>query len=383
MEIRMKIRNRITIICFLILIFGLSVCSLLKGDKDFSDNENRVLSQKPDFDIKAVLNGAYEEDYEEYLSDQFILRDQWIGLKTYTEMAMMKKEINGIYFGKDNYLIPAHTTEEYYTEQALDNYGDVKEFVERYQDIMDIKLLLVPSSQEILKEKLPAYVDTAGETQVISHIYSDIDKKNVVNVVDTLKNHSEEYIYYRTDHHWTTLGAYYAYVEYLNSIGISAQQQGDYQIEKAADDFYGTSAAKVNIRTMADTICLYRMSLTEPVWIRYNESEDIRDSMYDESALETRDKYSVFLGGNNALLEMRLNETNGNRLLIIKDSYAHSFIPFLANHFDEIDVVDLRYYRQSIEQLIRERDYTHVLILYSLSNLAADTSLYKLNLSSQ
>lgn len=379
-------KNRITIICFLILIFGLSALSLLKKDKYFSENENRVLSNKPEFELQAVLNGRFEEEYEDYISDQFVLRDWWIGIKTYSDLSMLKKDVNGVYFCQDNYLINVHNEEEYKSDSALENYRYVKDFVSKYKESINVKLMIIPTSQEILKDKLPPYADTAGEIQIISNIYNDMDSENVINVSDTLSSHSEEYIFYRTDHHWTTLGAYYAYVEYMNSIGKTADAISCYNIEKVTDKFYGTGSSKVNINTMADEIYLYKLKENIDVSIRYNETDEIKDTLYYEKALDTKDKYSVFLGGNNPFLEIRSNiknETNGERLLVIKDSYAHSFIPFLTDKFSETDVVDLRYYNKSIETLIKSRGYTHILILYSIDNLAEDNNIYKLNLPSQ
>lgn len=384
----MKMNNRITIICFLIVIFGISISSLFVTDKEFSENENRVLSQKPDYNWEKIWNDTYEESYEDYISDQFIQRDKWIGLKTCLDRAMLKKEIHGVYLGKENYLINAHMPEEYCTESACANYDYVKKFVNQYKDKLDIKLMIVPTSQEILKDKLPAYADTANETEVIQQIYNEMDEENVVNVVKKLKEHDEEYIYYKTDHHWTSLGAYYAYVEYMENIGKTALLQSDYYMEKVTDSFYGTTSSKVNIQEAADTIYLYKYpdKRDNQVCIRYNESEDIRNSLYDATALNTKNKYDVFLGGNNAILEVKSNnkmENGGDRLLIIKDSYAHAFVPFLVPHFEEIDVIDLRYYRENIDTLIEEKSYTHILVLYNITNLATDGNLYKLNLSSQ
>ena len=394
-------KNRITIICFLIMIFGLSIFSLIKKDKHFSENENRVLSGKPEFEMQAILNGEYEEKYEDYISDQFILRDWWIGIKTCCDLAMLKKEVNGVYFCQDDYLISAHNQEEYNSDTAWENYKCVKNFINKYKENINVKLMIVPTSQEVLKDKLPPYVDAAGEIQLINTIYNDMDSANVVNVSDTLCTHSNEYIFYRTDHHWTTLGAYYAYTEYMNSIGEIADDKERYNIEKVTDKFYGTNSSKVNIRTLSDDIYLYKLKENIDISIRYNETEDIRDTLYYEKALDTKDKYSVFLGGNNSFLEIKtyaeneidvtdegyeenkINEVNGGRLLVIKDSYAHSFIPFLIDRFSEIDIVDLRYYNKSIEALIEERNYTHLLILYNIDNLATDNNLYKLNLPSQ
>lgn len=375
-------KNRITIICFLVLIFGTSAFSIIKKDKRFSENENRVLSEKPEFELKTLTDGSYEKKYEDYISDQFILRDLWIGAKTYCDLAMLKKDVNGVYFCSDDYLISVHDKEKYDSDFAWENYNSVKDFVNKYKESINVRLMIIPTSQEILKDKLPPYADTTDEIQIINKIYSGMGSENVVNVSDVLLNHNSEYIFYRTDHHWTTLGAYYAYAEYMRSIGESADDKESYNIEKVTDKFYGTNSSKVNIRTVADEIYLYKLKKATGISIRYNETEDVRSTLYYEKALETKDKYSVFLGGNNAFLEIK-SDLNGERILVIKDSFAHSFIPFITDRFCQTDVVDLRYYNKSIEELINKNKYTHILILYNIDNLATDNNIYKLNLSSQ
>lgn len=363
---------------------------MIKKDKHFSENENRVLSEKPEFELKALTDGSYEKKYEDYISDQFIFRDLWIGAKTYCDLGMLKKEVNGVYFCNDNYLISAHDKEKYNSDSAWENYNYVKDFVSKHKEKINVRLMIIPTSQEVLKDKLPPYADTADEVEIINKIYSGMDNENVVKVSDVLFSHNDEYIFYRTDHHWTTLGAYYAYMEYMRSIGESANDKESYNIEKVTDEFYGTNSSKVNIRTVADDIYLYKLKKDMEISIRYNETEDLRNTLYYEKALDTKDKYSVFLGGNNAFLEIKSdlhenekNEANGERLLVIKDSYAHSFIPFVADRFCQTDVVDLRYYNKSIEELINKNKYTHILILYNIDNLATDNNIYKLNLSSQ
>ncbi len=374
-KLKGSIRSKVTVTIFLLILSGMSVFGFAAGDERYSEKENRYLAIKPDLDSGNLLNGKYQEDYETYLADKTIFRNKWIELKTYIELASLKKDVNGVYFGKDNYLIARQDTDKFETENADKNCKYLEEFVDNYKKNTDICVMLVPNTSEILKKKLPKYAYNFNETRYINDIYKKIGEDNTVDVNEILKAHKDEYLYYKTDHHWTTLGAYYAFTEYADKTGINIEK---YTTKLVTDKFYGTMSSKANLEIEADKVYIYEPDKEEEVSVRYNNSTELKDSLYEMSALDKKDKYSIFLGGNNPLVQITTNAENDRKVLVIKDSFAHCFIPFMISGFSKIDVVDLRYYNESIRKMIEESGYTDILVLYNVGNFVEDKNIYKL-----
>lgn len=374
-KLKGSIRSKVTVSIFLLILSGMSVFGFAAGDERYSEKENRYLAIKPDLDSGNLLNGKYQEDYETYLADKTIFRNKWIELKTYIELASLKKDVNGVYFGKDNYLIARQDTDKFETENADKNCKYLEEFVDNYKKNTDICVMLVPNTSEILKKKLPKYAYNFNETRYINDIYKEIGEDNTVDVNEILKAHKDEYLYYKTDHHWTTLGAYYAFTEYADKTGINIEK---YTTKLVTDKFYGTMSSKMNLEIEADKVYIYEPYKEEEVSVRYNNSTELKDSLYEMSALDKKDKYSIFLGGNNPLVQITTNAENDRKVLVIKDSFAHCFIPFMISGFSKIDVVDLRYYNESIRKMIEEGGYTDILVLYNVGNFVEDKNIYKL-----
>lgn len=374
-KLKGSIRSKVTVTIFLLILSGMSVFGFAAGDERYSEKENRYLAIKPDLDRGNLLNGKYQEDYETYLADKTIFRNKWIELKTYIKLASLKKDVNGVYFGKDNYLIERQDTDKFETENADKNCKYLEEFVNNYKINTDISIMLVPNTSEILKKKLPKYAYNFNETRYINDIYKEIGEDNTVDVNEILKAHKDEYLYYKTDHHWTTLGAYYAFTEYADKTGINIEK---YTTKLVTDKFYGTMSSKANLEIEADKVYIYEPDKEEEVSVRYNNSTELKDSLYEMSALDKKDKYSIFLGGNNPLVQITTNAENDRKVLVIKDSFAHCFIPFMISGFSKIDVVDLRYYNESIRKMIEEGGYTDILVLYNVGNFVEDKNIYKL-----
>ena len=374
-KLKGSIRSKVTVTIFLLILSGMSVFGFAAGGERYSEKENRYLAIKPDLDSGNLLNGKYQEDYETYLADKTIFRNKWIELKTYIELASLKKDVNGVYFGKDNYLIARQDTDKFETENADKNCKYLEEFVDNYKKNTDICVMLVPNTSEILKKKLPKYAYNFNETRYINDIYKKIGEDNTVDVNQMLKAYKDEYLYYKTDHHWTTLGAYYAFTEYADKTGINIEK---YTTKLVTDKFYGTMSSKANLEIEADKVYIYEPDKEEEVSVRYNNSTELKDSLYEMSALDKKDKYSIFLGGNNPLVQITTNAENDRKVLVIKDSFAHCFIPFMISGFSKIDVVDLRYYNESIRKMIEEGGYTDILVLYNVGNFVEDKNIYKL-----
>jgi hypothetical protein len=376
-----RINHIITICLFCLILGGISIGSILKKDSHFSETENRILKQKPELSLENIKSGKYEKEYEEYLSDQFLFRNQWIACKTKIDRLLLKQEVNGVYFSKNDYYIEKHEKEEFQNKISQKNITYMKQFITQYQDILgkeNIQVLIVPTASYILKEKLPAFALEDGQKEFLEEIKKEIPEENYISVEEILLEHKTEDIYYRTDHHWTTLGAYYGYLAWAEQRNITAWTEDKFHKKIVSDNFLGTIQSKVNIKMPPDNIILYEPLSPISYEMRINLEETIQNSIYDLEKLKTKDQYAVFLGGNSALTEIKSDNRNGKKLLLIKDSFANSISPFMINHFEETYLLDFRYFNGSLEQFITENGITEICILYSTVNLGNDRYFSKL-----
>lgn len=379
----MKRKNHLLFFSVLVFLWaGLVVWNLLTPVKVFSANENRYLAKLPEFTLEDFVSGKYMQDMDEFINDQFVLRDQWIGVKVALERALLKREIHSVLFAKEDYLIEHHKESDVTASLAEKNKEALKAFVQRYSELLGedrVKVMLVPTASEILKDKLPLFAAGTGYDQFsyLNQMKEELGEKVFLDVRETLLSHQKEDLYYRTDHHWTSLGAYYAYVQWAKAMGLVPYEESEFQKVLATDAFYGTLHSKVNSPVKPDDIYLYELKNPVDYKITYN-METSGTSLYDESKLEGKDKYSVFMGGNNALVEVETKKETGRNLLVVKDSFAHSFVPFAVNHYDTTYMVDLRYYNGNLSDLMEENGITDVLVLYNVMGFVKDIDVEKL-----
>ena len=371
--------NKIFFFIFALLWSGLIICNLVTPAKAFSENENRFLAELPKYTNEKLINGEYMNGLDEYVNDQFVFRDNWIGLKTMAERVLLKRDINSVYFAKDDYLIEKHNKSDVSEEQAEKNKDRLTEFVEEYVEKLGedrVNVMLVPTASEILKDKLPAFSTGYDQEAYIKEVIESLPKGTFIDVRDILNQHKDEYIYYRTDHHWTAFGAYYAYEQWAKEAGYTPLSREQFDITLGSDQFYGTLHSKVNVNVEPDDIYLYEIKEDMNYQLLYNLTDET-DTLYDLSKLEGKDKYSVYMGGNNALVEVQTNNKNGRRLLVIKDSYAHSFVPFAVNHYEETFMIDFRYFNGGVEEFVEQNGITDVLVLYNTMNFVKDKNSIK------
>ncbi len=342
-------------------------------DRAFSDLENRYLAQPPDFSLRSFLDGSFCPDYEEYLDDQFVLRDSWISLKAASETALGKQENNGVVAGEDGYLFDKRLALD--AEQLEKNTAALSAFLAGYEG--DASVMIVPSSYQVLQDKVPAGLPNVDQAAGIASLYDSLDHAVLIDACAALEPHAEEEIYYRTDHHWTTLGAYYGYEAYCLARGLEPVALESLTPHEVPD-FYGTYYSRAKLRSArSDTIVYYDV----PVLSMEADLESY-PGLYWESQWQRRDKYAAFLYGNHGLTVIRsAREAQGEpkRLLVFKDSFANCLAPFLTANYDEITVIDLRYFQMSVQDYLDAHSFDDVLILYNYLNFADDTALYRLN----
>ena len=358
-------------ITFLLTVFILAAINLIIPDRVFSENENRYLAGKPEFSLSNLLNGKFTEDFENYVTDQFPFREKWIGLKTLSEQLLAKKDSGGVYFADDNYLIECFINID--SERFEQNITTLADFTESVMSELGIEVqtMLVPTASYVLAEKLPKYTPEVDQSELLNS--AENAGLSFVDVSSTLIEHRSEYIYYRTDHHWTSLGAKYAY-EYWRALNGKDFSSENYNEEILSEDFLGTTYSKVvPFDAQPDIITAYNPVSSYSV--EYNLDGNINKSIYEMSYLEKKDKYSVFFNANQSVTKVCSDNKNDEKLLIIKDSYANTFAQFAVPDYEEVHMIDLRYFKMPVVDYIKENGITDVLILYNLSGFSSDKDI--------
>ena len=362
---------------FLFIIFFFFLYNIFTPDKSFSYSENRTLAQKPKISIENILDGSYMDKMETYVNDQIYLRDDFVKLSTNIKLLMGQKEINGVYLS-DGFLVEKFKDSDIDLELLEKNKNDVKTFI----DNNHAKFVLIPTAGGVIDGLYPKYSDNLNQKELIDNLYSFIGTENCIDVYSRLKEHSSEYIYYKTDHHWTTLGAYYGYVSICEKLGLKALDLSDFEEDIIDDEFMGTIQSKVNYNIGYDSI--YRYLPKQKIEYTRILNEDKRtesNSLYDESKLKSKEKYAVFLGGNNAVTRIKVENgvEDKGKLLIIKDSFSHCLTPFIVNHYSEVVLLDLRYYMGGVNQFKSIEDFDDIIVMYNLKNFVEDKNLIRLN----
>lgn len=369
-----KLHAGMTVALLALVLLVLAVADLVTADRFFSETENRILTQKPKWSLEAVLSGRYGEEYEKYATDQFVRRDTWVMLKTRMDILLQKKVLNGVYLSADGYLIEQHLPEQYSQQTVDKRLAQLQKLTEQYPQTM---VMLVPTADNILTDKLPEYAVSYDQRELLSQVREKIGEDHVIDVFPILERHKEEQIYYKTDHHWTTLGAYYGYLQWTQAVGYPPRYYVLRDLETVSDNFLGTLHSRINLPMEADAIQIFPKTNRRAVKITYDFSKEAT-SYYEPSYLEGKNQYGYFLDDNHAFIEIETTYTaSGRELFLIKDSYANSLIPILAPHYEKIYVLDLRYYNGSLFSLMEQYvtdDKVNVLVLYNNIHFLEDFS---------
>ncbi|HJC37788.1 MAG TPA: hypothetical protein H9757_01790 [Candidatus Mediterraneibacter faecigallinarum] len=360
---------------FILCLFGVMLVNIIIPDREMSEEENRMLASKPKLTFSTLVNGDFMEQYEEYLSDQFAGRDLWHRMKVALDRFGGSRMENGIYIGKDGQLLQDIQVPD--QEHLSENLDAIKEFTETYQDI-PVTMILVPDAACILNDRLPWLASVEDQNQMISMVEQSLgDSVTWVDAASALNKHKREKIYYLTDHHWTSLGAFYTFQEAATALGIEEDVSDKFLSYTVSDSFNGVLASEsgAGLGTEENIDIYVPREGDNDVIVNYVNESKRTTSLYDSSKLETKDQYGVFLGGNTSLIDIRTVSTSQKRLLVVKDSFANSFIPFLAPYYREIVVVDPRYYSGTIEDIMSSYRITDALFLYSGNSFFTDNSI--------
>ncbi len=369
--------NAIITIVFIGVIFTITIFGIFKNDKEFSEQENRNLSKKPEFTLKSFVNRDFSREYTSYISDQFPGRNIFVAIKGNIDKLVGKNKSNNVYIGKNNQLI--NNFKEENQEETNEKIKAINDFFEKHKSL-STAFMLVPTASKVLEEKLPKYAPIDDELEYIDKLQDGLNSNiKFINPYKNLYDNRDKYIYYKTDHHWTSKGAYIGYRTMCSELGLIAKDEDYFTIEKVTDSFSGSLSSKIGLESKeADEVEVY-FNTNDKVLVNYITEQKKSTSLFDSTALNKKDKYEVFTGGNHPLINIKTLQDPEKKLLIIKDSYANSFLPFLTSHYGEINVVDLRYYADDLEKLINDKEITDVMFLYNVNTFNEDDSILNLN----
>lgn len=282
--------------------------------KEFSASENRYLTKLQKPRIEAVLKGEYAKSISNFYSDQFPAREYATAIYSLTEKGLGKREIGGVIL---------------YGEQLIARQSKESSYKVPIENAI------------IIESKFSLYEKSSKELS----------------------------LYYKTDHHRTTYGAYLLYLDACEMLKIEPYPESYFKKQTVCTDFYGTAFFKSRLPKFAaepDNIELWRYPSDEAVTLTADGKTLDLESFYDYSRLSTADKYSIFLGGNYAFLSVRTSIEKPT-LLLVKDSFANAVIPFLSLHFN-IDLIDPRYATPSQTSSALSTPYSHKLFIGCLDS---------------
>lgn len=353
-------------VILLVTLFG-----LFTRDRTFSENENRNLAQRPALTWSALADGSYLSDLSTYYADQFPGRDSWLSIQLWLNKLLGSREAGGVYLCKDNYLmqVPGEPNEEHLDK----NLSAMEAFARQYPEV-NVVASIVPNAVTVHADKLPRNAPVRDQRADIARLDGALAQVNFVDVTDKLCENSTQELFYRTDHHWTSLAAAYAFEEIAPALGLQSPDLGSYNRYTVSDTFEGTLSSKSGSHKVTDTVELFVPKTQVDYFVQRPGTEAVC-TMYNRESLVAKDHYTVFFGGNYPRIDISTTAQTGKNLLVFKDSYANCFIPLLYPYFENITMVDPRYYYDNVETIMTTGGITDVLFLYNLDTFLSDTSL--------
>ncbi len=352
-----KSADIIFLISFTSILMFFGILMLFPSNTDFSERENRPLASPPRFSLKAVASGDYFGDISSFYSDRFPLRDGFMSIYSLCELSLGKREVGGVFVGNG---ILASPPEYNNTENIASAVDKISRYAERRQNV---HLYVPPSTAAAFSSMIPSGFARADA----SYLLQGKSAEAYLAYLDFAYEKSN----YHTDHHWSTDGAYFAYTQICEMLGERAYEKDFFERVTASEAFYGTAFSACGLPyslVQADTVTLYRYAGDSDICIINRETDSVQNGFYDMSFLLRSDKYRVFLGGNYSHLSIMHKTGDKQKLLLIKDSFANSLIPFLALHFD-IEVIDPRFASPDEIRSVANQDFSQILFLLSFDTL--------------
>ena len=354
-----------------------SIAGLATKDRSFSDTENRNLAKFPAFTFSSVTDGSFLQGLGDYVADQFPWRDFWITVDLKMDQLLGQKEAGGVYLC-DEYLIQIPSEPNW--EQVERNLAAVDAFSEKYPEL-NMVMTVVPNSVVINSRLLPENAPVRDQLEDLEKIEELLEVVPFHDVTGALQSHDDEYLYYKTDHHWTSLAAKYAFYSLAEPLQIRPVGEEEYTVMLVSNSFEGTLSSKSGSHAEKDSVEIWEPRTGIEYYVSYADTGEKISSLYRRSALTAKDHYTVFFGGNYSRIDVTTTADTERALLIFKDSYANCMVQFLYPYYDHITIIDPRYYYDNIDLVVKSEGITDVLFLYNADTFLGDTSLADVLLS--
>lgn len=363
--------GKVFVLCMIVFF----LLNLIVSDKEMSEEENRMLARMPRLTWSSLVSGDFMSKYETYLADQFAGRNFWRSMKVGLSSLGGSKKEEDVLIGREDYLLEEIVTPD--QEVLMENLEAIRQFVKKNHDVR-MHMLLVPNAANVMTERLPAFATVADQSRMLFQVKRELGEElEWLDAAEALKKHADEKIYYKTDHHWTSLGAFYTFSGIAEQMNIKEDVSSGFVSYPVSTTFNGMLAAKsgCNLDVKEEIYIYVPRDMDNDVVVNYIDEQRKTASLYDSSKLKTRDQYAVFLGENTSVIDIKTVSESRRRLLLIKDSYANCFVPFLTPYFREIVLVDPRYYSGTIEDIMDTYRISDVLFLYSGNTFFQDNNL--------
>ena len=358
---------------FVLLIFGLSILNLCSPDRDYSVSEKRSLATFPSLSLSTLANGSFMDGMEDWVADQFPLRDQLMQIKAKLSIGLGSIRSQNVYRCDDGSLMESFIMPSNAAISAQTNA--IRDFASRFPDA-DLYVCVVPTAISVMTESLPKSVLTDDQNLYLDRLFADVALvSTVTDVRETFAaNREQTALYYRTDHHWTTDAAYLAWQELYSAMNLSSTLS--YTPGVVCNTFSGSLLSASGFPAeQYDSIKVYQPAENPLYTLTYDTEKRMTASVYCPEYLDSTDPYQIFFGGNYPKMTIRTAADTERKLLVFKDSYANCLIPFLIPDFAQITVIDARYYYDDLDMEMLSTGYTDVLFLYNANTLAADSCL--------
>ncbi len=376
----MKTTNKICIVLFLLLlVFFVYMGIFAPADQSTVQKENRELAPMPAFSIEALRSGRFAREFEAFLGDKVGFRSFFVdasakfdtlkGIKPKEgKMVTTTKDLGTGDQGDNHLLVLSDRVMEVYqkNDEARDAYiSALNQYRESLPETVRLFNMLIPTQIEFLKEQTVS----DSEKDTIDHI-AEYTKDKVISVpaYDLLKAHKDEYLFFRTDHHWTQLGAFYGYTAFAETAFGITPQLSDYEKHEAHGflGFLYNQAKDPSLEKHADTIQWFTKGENLSFTAKAMENGSLvtySPRLYVTPNANEMPKYGIFMGGDHQFAEIKTNQKNGKTLLVMKDSYANTLLPFLTELYETVLVIDPRNYYGKVTDLVAEYDVDDVLII--------------------
>lgn len=367
-------KSLIIILIFSLFIGAVSIATFITAPhRDYLENEKRFTAEMPEFSTDGLLDTSYLTAFEEYIEDRIFARSFFVGANAYLHLASGSNILENVYYCQEGYLINAPKV---LNEKTVCN--NISRFEEFSKEVnLPSKMIIVPSPGYVMESIIPDNTPRYCDDYIFSFAERTLSHTELIDVRDSLRNSFENgnSLYYKTDHHLTSLGCYTLYSEFMKSGDSIARKKDEFRVE-VCDNFCGTTRASSGyFLTKGEKIELWHSG--EKLRVSVSDGKEYKKTQIDfffREHLEKDDKYPVFADGNHALTRIENIEKEGKNLLIIKDSYAHCTANFLSCEYQNIYMIDLRYYRLPVSEFIKENEIDELLFLYGADSINTDTN---------